>query len=177
MTTPELRRLRSRIDDRQAKIVVIGQGYVGLPLAMRAAEMSFPVVGYDVTPARIDELRAGRSYVEDVPDTQLGEALHAGYLPSCEVDDLRAFDIAVITVQTPLNEGTPDLSFIESAGHDLARFLSPARSSCSSRPRTPERPRSCCGRFSKPAACGPRSTSSSVIRRSGSTPAIPFGRS
>ena len=61
MTPPELRRLKSRIDDRQAKVVVVGQGYVGLPLAMRAAEMGFPVVGYDVTPARIDELRAGRS--------------------------------------------------------------------------------------------------------------------
>ena len=124
MTPPELRRLKSRIDDRQAKVVVVGQGYVGLPLAMRAAEMGFPVVGYDVTPARIDELRAGRSYVEDVPDAQLAEALRARYLPSCAVDDLRDFEIAVITVQTPLNEGTPDLSFIESAGRDLARFLS-----------------------------------------------------
>ena len=125
MTTPELRRLRSRIEDRQAKVVVVGQGYVGLPLAMRAVEVAYPVVGYDVTPTRIEELRAGRSYVEDVPDTQLAEALRAGYLPSCDVDDLRDFDIAVITVQTPLNEGTPDLSFIESAGRDLARFLSP----------------------------------------------------
>jgi UDP-N-acetyl-D-glucosamine dehydrogenase len=128
---------------------VVGQGYVGLPLAIRAAEMAFPVVGYDVTPARIEELRARCSYVEDVPDAQLAEALRAGYLPSCAADDLRDFDIAVITVQTPLNEGTPGLSFIESAGRDLARFLSP----------------------------GPRSTSSSVIRRRGSTPAIPFGRS
>jgi UDP-N-acetyl-D-glucosamine dehydrogenase len=125
MTTPELRRLRSRIEDRQAKVAVVGQGYVGLPLAMRAVEVGYAVVGYDVTPARIDELRAGRSYVGDVRDAQVAEALRTGYLPSCDVDDLHDFDIAVITVQTPLNEGIPDLSFIESAGRDLARFLSP----------------------------------------------------
>ena len=125
MTTPELLRLRSRIDDRKAKVVVVGQGYVGLPLAMRAAEVAYPVVGYDITPARIDELRAGRSYVEDVPHAQLTAALQAGYLPSCDAGDLSGFDIAIITVQTPLNEGTPDLSYIEAAGRDLARYLTP----------------------------------------------------
>ena len=125
MTSPELSRLRSRIEERQAKVVVVGQGYVGLPLAMRAVEVAFPVVGYDITPARIDELRAGRSYVEDVPHEQLAKALGTGYLPTCDAADLRDFDIAIITVQTPLNEGIPDLSYIESAGRDLARFLTP----------------------------------------------------
>jgi UDP-N-acetyl-D-glucosamine dehydrogenase len=125
VTTPELRRLRSRIQDRQAKIVVVGQGYVGLPVAMRAAEVGYPVVGYDITPARIDGLRAGRSYVEDVADSQLAAALATGYLPTYDANDLHDFDIAVITVQTPLTEGTPDLSYIEAAGRDLARFLTP----------------------------------------------------
>jgi UDP-N-acetyl-D-glucosamine dehydrogenase len=125
VTTSELHELTSRIHDRQAKVVVVGQGYVGLPLAMRAAEVSYPVVGYDITPARIEELRAGRSYVEDVPNAQLSEALRAGYLPSYDVNDLHDFDVAIITVQTPLNEGTPDLSYIEAAGRDLARFLTP----------------------------------------------------
>jgi len=125
MTNTELRRLLSRTDERQAKVVVVGQGYVGLPVAMRAAEAGFPVIGFDVTPARIDELRAGRSYVEDVPNDQLAAALRAGYLPSGDPDDLRDFDIAIITVQTPLNEGAPDLSFIEAAGQTLAQFLTP----------------------------------------------------
>jgi UDP-N-acetyl-D-glucosamine dehydrogenase len=125
MTTPGLSRLTSRIEAREAKVVVVGQGYVGLPLAMRCAEVGFAVVGYDTTSARVDELHAGRSYVEDVSDSQLADARRAGYRPSCDAEDLRDFDIAVITVQTPLNEGAPDLSFIESAGRDLARFLSP----------------------------------------------------
>jgi UDP-N-acetyl-D-glucosamine dehydrogenase len=123
--TPALRRLWSRIESRQAKVVVVGQGYVGLPVAVRATDVGFPVVGYDVTPARVDELRAGRSYVGDVSDERLAAALAAGYLPSCSADDLQDFDVAIITVQTPLNEGIPDLTFIESAGRDLARFLTP----------------------------------------------------
>jgi UDP-N-acetyl-D-glucosamine dehydrogenase len=125
VTTPELLRLTTRIEERQAKVVVVGQGYVGLPLALRAAEVAFPVVGYDITPARIDELRAGRSYIEDVTNEQLVAALGAGYLPSCDADALAGFDVAIITVQTPLNEGTPDLSYIEAAGRDLAHFLEP----------------------------------------------------
>ncbi len=123
--TPELSRLRSRIDDRTAKIVVVGQGYVGLPLAMRVAEVGYTVVGYDISPPRIDGLKAGRSYVEDVSDDQLQAALRAGYLPSYDAADLADFDVAVITVQTPLREGTPDLSYIEAAGADLARYISP----------------------------------------------------
>jgi UDP-N-acetyl-D-glucosamine dehydrogenase len=124
--TPEtLQGLTARIQKRQAKVVVVGQGYVGLPLAMRAAEVGYSVVGYDISPVRVDELRAGRSYVEDVPPSQLADALRAGYLPSYSADDLADFDVAIITVQTPLTEGTPDLSFIEAAGRDLAGHLRP----------------------------------------------------
>jgi UDP-N-acetyl-D-glucosamine dehydrogenase len=125
VTVPDLERLRARIRDRQAKVVVVGQGYVGLPLAMRAAEVGYPVVGYDITPARIDGLRAGHSYVEDVSDAQLAAALEAGYVPTHDPAALDGFDIAIITVQTPLTEGAPDLSYIEAAGNDLARFLTP----------------------------------------------------
>ena len=125
MSAPDLDRLRARIRDRQAKVVVVGQGYVGLPLAVRAAEVGYPVVGYDITPARIDGLRAGRSYVEDVTDAQLAAALEAGYVPTYDSAALGDFDIAIITVQTPLTEGAPDLSYIEAAGNDLARFLTP----------------------------------------------------
>ena len=123
--TPARRRLGSRIESREAQVVVVGQGYVGLPFAIRAAEVGFPVVGYDVTPARVDELLAGRSYIGDVSDDQLTAALATGYSPSSTPADLAGFDVAIITVQTPLNEGAPDLSFIEAAGRDLAAHLAP----------------------------------------------------
>jgi UDP-N-acetyl-D-glucosamine dehydrogenase len=114
-----LAQLLGKLEDRTAKIAIIGQGYVGLPVAMRAAEVGFRVVGYDTSRNRIDSLRAGTSYVEDISDEQVQWALDNGYIPTRDPLDLRAFDIAVITVPTPLREGNPDLSFIEAAGRDL----------------------------------------------------------
>ena len=118
-----LRALLERIDHRDAKVAVIGQGYVGLPVAVRAAELGFRVVGYDTSPERVAALRDANSYVEDIPDEQLQSALDAGYWPTRDPLDLRAFDVAVITVPTPLREGVLDLTFIEAAGRDLVPRL------------------------------------------------------
>src|SRR6266851_3782137 len=108
------------------KVVVVGQGYVGLPLAMRAVEAGHDVVGYDVDGTRIKRLAAGESYVEDIPSEQLARVLGSGrYLPTAQATALAGFDVAVITVPTPLNEGNPDLSYIESAGVALSRFVRP----------------------------------------------------
>jgi nucleotide sugar dehydrogenase len=125
MTQDHLTRLLTAIDDRTAKVVIVGQGYVGLPVAMRAAEVGFRVVGYDTSPSRIEALQSGTSYVEDVSDEQLRRALADGYWPTRDPLDLRALDVAVITVPTPLREGNPDLSYIEAAGRDLAPRLAP----------------------------------------------------
>jgi nucleotide sugar dehydrogenase len=106
------------------KLVVIGQGYVGLPLSMRAVEVGWDVVGLEVDRSRIDRLARGDSYVEDVPSEVLQSALDSGrYLPSLAYNDSKDFDVAVITVPTPLHEGNPDLSYIEDAGRSLAPLL------------------------------------------------------
>jgi UDP-N-acetyl-D-glucosamine dehydrogenase len=117
--------LLARLDNRTAKVVVVGQGYVGLSIAMRASELGFRVVGYDTSPKRVGVLRDGRSFVDDVPSEQVRGAIEAGYWPTGDPLDLRAFDVAVITVPTPLRDGVPDLSFIEAAGRDLAQRLEP----------------------------------------------------
>src|SRR5256885_16138723 len=110
------------VDQRVRKVAVLGQGYVGLPLAMRAVEAGHDVVGFDVEPTRIKRLAAGESYVEDVPPEVLARALASGrYLPSFDPNSLTGFDVAVITVPTPLRAGNPDLSFIESAAAMLGR--------------------------------------------------------
>jgi UDP-N-acetyl-D-glucosamine dehydrogenase len=111
-----------RIHDREATVAVLGQGYVGLPVAMRAAAVGFTVVGFDVSEAKIASLAAGTSYVEDIPDAELNDALAAGYVATTDAAALEGFDVAVITVPTPLREGAPDLSYVESA----ARLLVPA---------------------------------------------------
>lgn len=106
------------------RLVVVGQGYVGLPLAMRAAEVGFDVVGYDIDRRRVQSLLAGKSYVGDVSDAELGTALSSGrYGASSDGSCCASFDIAVITVPTPLREGDPDLSYIEDAGRTLAEHL------------------------------------------------------
>jgi UDP-N-acetyl-D-glucosamine dehydrogenase len=107
-----------------SRVVVLGQGYVGLPIALRAVEAGFDVVGFDVDLGRIDQLQSGRSYVGDVSDAALSEALGSGrYRPSAKGTDCAGFDVAVITVPTPLLEGAPDLSYIEDAARQLGPLV------------------------------------------------------
>src|SRR5688572_10078661 len=108
------------------KVVLIGQGYVGLPLAMSAVEAGFDVVGLDVDPVRIKRLSVGDSYVQDVPPLRLRKALDSGrYHPTDDYADSAGFDICVITVPTPLHDGVPDLTYVEQAGAAIAPHIRP----------------------------------------------------
>lgn len=106
------------------KVVVVGQGYVGLPLAVRVVEAGHSVVGLDVDEMRIKRLAAGESFAEDVSSPRLMAALNSGrYLLSTDYADAVGFDVCVITVPTPLKDGAPDLSFVESAAQSVAPHL------------------------------------------------------
>jgi UDP-N-acetyl-D-glucosamine dehydrogenase len=108
------------------RVVVVGQGYVGLPLAVRAAQVGHSVVGFDVDDERIKRLAAAESYVDDVSSDELREILDAGvFQPSSDPRACAGFDVAVIAVPTPLREGTPDLTYIEQSARTLARYLRP----------------------------------------------------
>jgi UDP-N-acetyl-D-glucosamine dehydrogenase len=107
-------------------VVVAGLGYVGLPLAMRAAEAGHLVIGYDTDAGRVKMLAAGESYIEDVPARQVTAALRGDrFIPSSDALACAGFDVAVITVPTPLRDGLPDLTYVESASRTLAPFLRP----------------------------------------------------
>lgn len=109
----------------KAKVVVIGQGYVGLPVAMRSVQVGYRVVGLDVDKRRVEGLLLGESYVEDIPDEELVSALKSGdYIASLDYADAAGFDVAVITVPTPLRESVPDLTYIEESARSLAEYLS-----------------------------------------------------
>ncbi len=111
---------------RVQRVAVIGQGYVGLPLAMRAVEVGFDVVGLDSDKRKISSLIAGKSYIDDVSDEDISHALSSGsYLPTESTDDLAGFHVAVITVPTPLPDGAPDISYIEQATETIAQHLTP----------------------------------------------------
>lgn len=106
------------------RVVVIGQGYVGLPVAMRAVEVGYQVVGLEVDKRRLEGLLLGESYVEDIPNAELVGALGSGnYTASLEYSDAADFDFAVITVPTPLRESVPDLSYIEESAKSLAEYV------------------------------------------------------
>ncbi|MEV5534831.1 nucleotide sugar dehydrogenase [Streptomyces prunicolor] len=108
------------------QIVVAGQGYVGLPLAVRAAEVDHWVVGYDVDPHRVQQLADGLSHVRDVDSSRLRAVLDSGaYSATADAAALTGFDIAVITVPTPLRDGVPDLTYIESCARTLGEHLRP----------------------------------------------------
>lgn len=107
-------------------VVVVGLGYVGLPLAMRAAQVGHRVVGYDVDEGRVKQLAAGESYVEDVPSAELQQALDSGrFQPSTDGRSCAGFDVAVVAAPTPLRDGLPDLTYLEDASRTLARYLRP----------------------------------------------------
>jgi UDP-N-acetyl-D-glucosamine dehydrogenase len=108
------------------RVVIVGQGYVGLPLAVRAAQVGHTVIGYDVDTERVKRLAAGESYVDDVTSAKLQAVLDGGsYRPSADSRACAGFDVAVIAVPTPLREGLPDLTYIEEAARTLARYLRP----------------------------------------------------
>lgn len=97
-------------------VCVAGLGYVGLPLAIRAAEAGHKVLGVDPDINKIRQLGRKSSYVEDVSDLDLTVAIDNGRFKAGEIllrEDL--FDIAIITVPTPLRDGVPDLSYVERA--------------------------------------------------------------
>jgi UDP-N-acetyl-D-glucosamine dehydrogenase len=107
-------------------VVVVGMGYVGLPLAMRAAEVGNQVIGYDTDRQRVQLLASGESYIEDVPSEVLAREFGAGrFRPSSDARACAGFDIAVVATPTPLRDGLPDLSYLESAARTLARYLRP----------------------------------------------------
>lgn len=110
--------------EQSRSVVVIGQGYVGLPLAMRAVEVGYTVIGLDLNKTRIDALNEGHSFVEDISSATVRKALDAArYRATTDYDDAQDFGVAVITVPTPLKETLPDLSFIEAAAKSLAPHI------------------------------------------------------
>lgn len=106
------------------KLVVVGQGYVGLPIAMRAVDVGFDVVGLEIDPTRVAALNNGRSFVEDVSHQRVAGAIESGrYRATNDPSSLADFDFAVITVPTPLTNAAPDLSFVERAAADIGPHL------------------------------------------------------
>ncbi len=114
--------LLERIQARQARVVVVGAGYVGLPLAVEVAAAGFPTTAYDKSADKVASLARGVSYVNDVPSTRLAALVRAGALAgSTDPEVLADADVIIICVPTPLNKTKdPDNSFIVDAAEMIA---------------------------------------------------------
>ncbi len=109
--------LLDRINDRSATVVVVGAGYVGLPLAVEVAKAGFNTITYDRSEAKVQSVNAGKSYIEDVPTSIVAQLVERKKLSaSTNPDVLTGADAIVICVPTPLNKTKdPDNSYIMDA--------------------------------------------------------------
>lgn len=124
--------LLARFQLRQATVGIIGLGYVGLPLAATFAEGGFSVIGFDIDPSKVEDLRAGRSYIHHIPAERLRRNLvsiqsdlGAGrFFPTTNYELLTHCDAVLICVPTPLTENRePDLSFVVETARAISRHL------------------------------------------------------
>jgi nucleotide sugar dehydrogenase len=106
--------------------VILGLGYVGLPLAQAATHAGLSVLGFDVDPAPVVALNAGRSHVDDVPDAEVAAMRRAGFRATTDESGISTANTAVICVPTPLSDSNgPDLSAVVAATRSVARQLRP----------------------------------------------------
>ena len=114
--------LLERLSHREAKVGIVGLGYVGLPLAVEFAEAGFSVLGVDLSDAKVQQLNRGESYIPDIPTERLAPLVKSGKLcASVSYADLRSVDTVSICVPTPLrNTKDPDMSFVIEAVNAVA---------------------------------------------------------
>ncbi|REE03777.1 nucleotide sugar dehydrogenase [Citricoccus muralis] len=109
-----------------SKTVVIGQGYVGLPLAKEAALGGLSVVGLDLNTQVVDDLNSGRSHVDDISDSEVQEMLRLGYVATSDPHIISEASTVIICVPTPLGDnGSPDLGAVVGATKSIASNLKP----------------------------------------------------
>ena len=120
--------LLARIQARQACVGIIGLGYVGLPLARAFALGGFPVLGFDVDPAKVEKLDRGQSYIGHIGADVVREMTQKGFQATSHFERLNEPDAIVICVPTPLTEARePDLSYIVKSAEAVAARLRPGQ--------------------------------------------------
>jgi UDP-N-acetyl-D-glucosamine dehydrogenase len=116
--------LKTKIQQREARIGIIGLGYVGLPLALLYSEQKFKVTGFDIDSRKVDTLAKGGSYIYRIEAEEIRAAKANGFSATADYSQLSAMDAVIICVPTPLDEYLePDLSFITSTTHSIAPHL------------------------------------------------------
>jgi hypothetical protein len=119
--------LKQRIESRQARVGIVGLGYVGLPLAVEFAKAGFRVTGIDVSEEKTRRVNAGESYVGDISTATLSELVKAGKIAATtDFSVIAELDTINICVPTPLRKTKdPDMSYIVSACQEIVKYFRP----------------------------------------------------
>ena len=113
-----------KIESRQARIGIVGMGYVGLPLALLFSEARFRVTGFDIDCNKVDALNQGGSYIVRIPATEIQLARQSGFCATADYARIAEMDVVIICVPTPLNEyHEPDLSYVTGTVKSIAPHL------------------------------------------------------
>jgi len=124
-------RLLKRINDRSARIGVVGLGYVGLPLMLDFSEAGFPALGFDIDRRKVDLLNAGKSYFVHIPDSRVAAATERDMGATTQYSRAREMDVMILCLPTPLNRDRgPDLSYVIDSLEGILPFLHPYQLIC-----------------------------------------------
>lgn len=119
-----LLQLKKKMEDREARIGIIGMGYVGLPLALLFSDQRFMITGFDIEAAKVKTLNEGGSYIVRIRPEEIQAALSTGFRATCDYAAIAQMDAVIICVPTPLNEyHEPDLSFVTNTIESIAPFV------------------------------------------------------
>ncbi len=121
--------LKSAIENKTAKVGVIGLGYVGIPLIQAFVKAGFSTMGFDIDQRKVDRLMAGESYIGHIPSSWIADCIGSKrFVPTAEMRRLSEPDAILICVPTPLSDSRdPDLSYIEATAQQIAAALRPGQ--------------------------------------------------
>ena len=116
--------LKQKIETREARIGIVGMGYVGLPLALLFSAERFRVTGFDIAADKVEKLNAGGSYIVRIPSAAIQQAQSVGFHATNDYSEIAQMDAVIICVPTPLNgHHEPDLSFVRGTVAAIALFV------------------------------------------------------
>src|SRR5215469_702795 len=119
-----IEQLKTRIQKREARVGIIGLGYVGLPLALLYSEQKVKVTGFDIDTRKVETLAKGGSYIYRIAPEEVQAAKANGFTATADYSEIAAMDAIIICVPTPLNEyHEPDLSYVTGTVESIAPHL------------------------------------------------------
>ena len=116
--------LKHKFETREARIGIVGMGYVGLPLALLFSDQGFRVTGFDIEPAKVTTLNAGGSYIVRILPESIQHAQKSGFCATANYADVAEMDAVIICVPTPLNDyHEPDLRYVRETVESIAPYV------------------------------------------------------